>query len=195
MEFETKSVWFIVITLLLVTIFIIIWYIYQEFLFTKKKTKELKDANDLLVENINKINRVIFSSSPGEELECEESESDEENEDECESDCEGSEEENEYESECDIEDEREESEEIGDNCGNHLHHEEFNDVDGVGSCKIEEIEEICSGENGIEYTYDASSLIPGSEKLCNHILTSGKRKGDQCGKKCKGTDEKCKTHI
>lgn len=190
MEFETKSVWFIVITLLLVTIFIIIWYIYQEFLFTKKKTKELKDANDLLIENINKINRVIFSSGPSEELECEESESDEENEDECESDCEESEE----DLECDIEDDSEETE---DNCGNHLHHEEFNEEInvGVGSCKINEIEEIGSGENDIEYTYDASSLIPGPEKLCNHILTSGKRKGDQCGKKCKGTDEKCKTHV
>ena len=55
MQFDTNSVWIIVLTLLLITIFIVVWYFYQELLEAKRKTKSTYENTNIIHKRLQDI--------------------------------------------------------------------------------------------------------------------------------------------
>jgi hypothetical protein len=177
MEFDTNSVWVIVITLLLITIFIIVWYFYQELLETKKRTKGVYENTTSIHDRLDGIERKIS-----------------EFEDICSVSYDGNNNEQENCEEDSVEfnfDDRE-KEKIFKDLQEELLRDSNEDL-CVNQQQEEPQEE--QQEEIIEYVYETESETEEIQQLCCHILVSGKRKGMACEKPCQSGQEKCKTHI
>ena len=181
MEFDTNSVWVIVIGLLLVTIFIVVWYFYQELLIIKRKSNNgLGD----LVERIEKIEAEIENNLSYDE---DFSENDEDVE---------------YD---------EELTDIFKELADELQEQKVQELDCeeiTTSCEpqvsdSEAHKEVCEApETQYEEEVHLNTIEEASEHgdeqehfVCDKILVSGKRKGEPCGKKCEEGHDKCKKHA
>lgn len=173
---DTNSVWIIVISLLLVAIFVLGYYFYIEM---SQKDKGVYDSLNNRIEQLEK--NVIMNNNYIEDYSDIESYSDE-------SLSETSETSEIVELDKDHQDHSEEK--ITDITEKEEQQQEVN--------KDEQVTQEMDSEKIQSVFSDIKSLLGEdsvtTDDMCKHIILSGKRKGEECGKRTK-SEGKCSTHI